>query len=163
MSRLFEKQYAPLVVLIISAGALATAFVAQYLFDLPPCKLCIYQRWPFALAIGFGFLGHSWRNKSLFLTIITALLAITLAVNSGIAIFHVGVEQGWWLGLSGCTAEVGSAKTIEQLRAQILNAPIVRCDEIAWSLFGISMAGYNALLCAALATFSGSQLFRKES
>jgi disulfide bond formation protein DsbB len=33
----------------------------------------------------------------------------------------------------------------------LLNAPLTRCDEIPWSLFGVSMAGWNALVSAGAA------------
>jgi disulfide bond formation protein DsbB len=71
-------------------------------------------------------------------------------VGAGIAVFHVGVEQHWWAGTAACGSTL-SATSVEALRAQILAAPVVRCDQPAWSLLGISMAGYNALISAALA------------
>jgi len=160
-SFLARKQTA-LMAALISATALAAAFIGQYGFDLHPCTLCIYQRWPFVVAIALGLAGAivGRRHPSVF-TAILVLLALTFAADTGIAAFHVGVEQGWWQGLSSCSAEVGTAKTVEQLRAQILAAPIVRCDDIAWSLFGISMAGYNVLLCLGLAVYCAFQARRK--
>ena len=62
----------------------------------------------------------------------------------------MGVEQGWWEGTSGC-GSISTTDDLAALRAQIMNAPIVRCDEVAWSLFGISMAGYNVLYSLAAA------------
>jgi disulfide bond formation protein DsbB len=157
------RRQTALVALLVSVSALAAAFIGQYGFDLHPCTLCIYQRWPFAIAIVIGLLGMRIvdRRPEVY-TLILALLAFTFAIDTGIAAFHVGVEQGWWQGLSGCSAEVGTAKTLEQLRAQILAAPVVRCDDIAWSLFGVSMAGYNVLLCAGLAAYCALQAWRKE-
>jgi disulfide bond formation protein DsbB len=156
------RRQTALLAALVSATALAAAFTGQFGFDLHPCTLCIYQRWPFAVAIGLGLIGAIMaRRQPPVFTLILALLALTFATNTGIAAFHVGVEQGWWQGLSGCSAEVGTAKTIEQLRAQILAAPIVRCDDIAWSLFGISMAGYNVLLCLGLAGYCAIQAWRK--
>jgi disulfide bond formation protein DsbB len=32
----------------------------------------------------------------------------------------------------------------------VMAAPVVRCDVVPWSLFGISMAGYNVVISLAL-------------
>ena len=154
-----ESERLPWLVLLVSVAALAFAFISQYGFDLHPCQLCIYQRWPFAITIVLGAAALLWRDhRKLFL----AAIALTFVANAGIAGFHVGVEQGWWQGLSGCSAETGTATSLEELRKQIMSAPIVRCDEIAWSLFGISMAGYNVLLCLIMAGLLIRGLTKKE-
>jgi disulfide bond formation protein DsbB len=79
---------------------------------------------------------------------VLALAALALAVNVGLAIFHVGVEQGWFALPESCSA-VGAAVTVEDLRAQLAAAP-ARCDEVALSLLGLSLAAWNGLLAAAL-------------
>jgi disulfide bond formation protein DsbB len=137
-----------------SATALAAAFIGQYLFDLQPCVLCIYQRWPYALAIAVCLGGRTpWaRGAAQWVLLLTAL---ALAVNAGIAVYHVGVEQHWWLGSEACVGPGGAAQTLEALRAQIMATPVTRCDEIAFSLFGVSMAGYNVLFSLGLALYAG--------
>ncbi len=75
-------------------------------------------------------------------------------VGAGLAAFHVGVEQHWWAGTAECGANFGPAGSVEELRRRLLAQAVVRCDEVAWSLFGISMAGYNFLLSLALAVFA---------
>lgn len=67
--------------------------------------------------------------------------------------FHVGVEQRWWEGISTCSSAVGITDTVNDALDAIMNAPLIRCDEIAWSLFGVSMAGYNFILATALTVF----------
>lgn len=132
---------------ILSAATLGMAFLAQYGFGLAPCELCLWQRWPYAAAILLGI--AAWKiaaMRPLFL----GLLALAFATDSAIAVFHVGVEQKWWQGLSGCTAGP-TATSLEALRAQVLSAPVVRCDEAAFTFLGLSMAGWNALWAALLA------------
>ena len=94
---------APLAILIASAGALGSAFTAQYLFGLEPCVLCIYQRWPFAIAIAIAagalLLVRSGRSPRWLL----ALAGLVFIANSAIAFYHVGVEQHWWQGTAECT------------------------------------------------------------
>ena len=71
-------------------------------------------------------------------------------ITAGIGFFHAGVEQGWWEGPSTCTSgDIGGLST-EELMNQIMAAPLVRCDEIPWEMFGLSMAGWNAAISAVL-------------
>src|SRR5579885_817057 len=139
----------PLLVLVASAGALATAFAAQYWGGLAPCVLCLYQRWPYAIAIVLGllalWLGGRARGW------VVALAGLVFLVGGGIAVFHVGVEHGWWQGTTECGASGPPAQSIEALRAKLMAAPVVRCTDVAWSFAGVSMAGFNAIASAILA------------
>ena len=144
----------PALILAASVAVLAGAFLFQYAGGLAPCVLCIYQRYPYGVAIALSALALILANGR---TRGAALLACAAAflVGAGIAVFHIGVEQHWWQGTAACTGgDAGPAGSLEALRAQIMAAPVVRCDQIAWSLFGISMAGYNALISSALALVS---------
>ncbi|MCZ6522408.1 MAG: disulfide bond formation protein B [Alphaproteobacteria bacterium] len=151
-----QPRHAPLLILLASLAVLGGAFAFQYIGGLDPCILCIYQRFPYGATIGLGaialVLAHRGRRGAL--PWLLGLSAIAFAVGGGIAAYHVGVEQHWWRGTAACGASGAVATTIEELRRQIMNAPIVRCDEVPWSLFGVSMAGYTVLMSAALATFS---------
>ena len=142
--------WAGLALAAASAAALALAFAGQYGFDLQPCVLCVWQRWPHAAAILLGLAAWGLRGRPAAATAALLLAVVAELATGGVGVFHVGVEQGWWQG----TAECGSttaANDLAALKAQILNQPIVRCDEVAFAVFGISMAGWNALLAAGLA------------
>lgn len=137
-----------------AAAALAVALTAQYAFGMLPCELCIYQRWPLlAIAVlgAGGALVLRYRPNTGLARGLVLSCALIFLLDAGIAGFHVGVEQGWWTGSSSCTAPSAEGASLAELRAQIMNAPVVRCDEVAFSLFGVSMAGYNLLFCLALA------------
>jgi disulfide bond formation protein DsbB len=142
--------------LLASAAILGGAFAFQYLDGLAPCILCWWQRYAHMAAIALAVLAvaASARGSSTAGWILVALTGLALLAGAGIAGFHVGVEQHWWAGTAECGSNVGGAGGIDELRARLLAQPIVRCDEIAWSLFGISMAGYNFLLSLALAAFA---------
>jgi disulfide bond formation protein DsbB len=138
-----------------SAAALASAFASQYIGGLQPCILCLYQRVPYGAvmaisALGLGLSGATPPPRRVIVGL-AVLCAVAFVINAGIAAYHVGVEQHWWQGTEGCVGAGGAARTIEELRAQILAAPIVRCDEVPWSLFGVSLAGYNVLASLGLA------------
>lgn len=129
-----------------SAALLIAAFLFQHLGGMAPCKLCIWQRYPHVIAVGLGAMTLLLPRASLILA--GAAAALT---TSAIGLYHVGVEQGWWQGPSTCSAGPVGGVSTEELFNQIMTAPLVRCDEIPWSLFGLSMAGWNALISLALA------------
>ncbi len=137
---------------LASVGALGGALVSQYFFSLQPCVLCVYQRWPYVAVIILALAGLALAKK-LGVCVFQLLIATGFAVTSGIGMFHVGVEQGWWKGTSECVADTAKTLSLDELRSQIMSAPLVKCNEIAWELFGISMAGYNVLFAGAMALF----------
>jgi disulfide bond formation protein DsbB len=157
---------APLLVAHGSAALLLGAMAFQYWGGLAPCVLCLWQRWPHGIAIAAGLVGMYLIRQRRFQGAGWATLAaaVALAVTAAIGGYHVGVEQHWWQGTAACGATGPAATDAASLREQLLRAPIVRCDEIAWSLFGISMAGWNMILSAALAAagaFGGLALVRR--
>ena len=129
-----------------SLGMMIAALGFQYIGELPPCKMCYWQRYPHIAAIGIGVLFLLFAYRGFLL--LGALSALTTGV---IGVYHVGVEQKWWQGPDTCTASSTAELNVDQLLVQIMTAPLVRCDEIAWSLMGISMAGWNAIVSFALA------------
>lgn len=143
----------------VSAAILGTALASQLFGGLEPCVLCIYQRYPYAVAIGlsgvgFGLSGQA-RMPGIVFAALAGLCAAAFLANAGIAAYHVGVEQHWWAGTAACTGNIGTATNVEALRTQLPAAPVVPCDEVSWSLFGVSMAGYNFIASIALAGVSG--------
>lgn len=144
--------------LVAAAVILGAAYISQYGFGYAPCELCWYQRYPYMLVIVIAAIAFITRNRHDielkraargFLIIITLLLFLDAAV----AFFHVGVEQLWWKGLSSCSVSFSDGASNDDILETILNANAVRCDEVQWSLFGISMAGYNFLIALGLAIF----------
>lgn len=130
-----------------SAALLGGAFAFQYIGGLAPCQLCLWQRWPHAAAILIGVVAlvTGWRG-------LAWLGALAALATAGIGIFHVGVEQLWWEGLASCTAgSIEGISTVDLLDPTKDVAAVVRCDEIAWQMLGISMAGWNAILSLILA------------
>jgi disulfide bond formation protein DsbB len=140
----------PGLILIATLGSIALlggAFAFQYIGGLAPCQLCLWQRWPHAAAILIGLIAllTGWRG-------LAWAGALAMLATAGIGVFHVGVEQLWWEGLATCTAgSIEGISTADLLDPTKDVAAVVRCDEIAWSLFGISMAGWNAILSLGLA------------
>ncbi len=129
-----------------SAALLLAALGFQHFGGLPPCKLCIWQRYPHVVAICIGAMALVFGVR--LLPWIGALAALT---TGGIGVYHTGVERGWWKGPSTCTSGDITGLSADQLMEQIMTAPVVRCDEVPWELLGLSMASWNAVAALALA------------
>jgi disulfide bond formation protein DsbB len=134
-----------LVAALGSAGLLAGAYIFQAL-GYAPCKLCYWQRWPHFAAVGIGALALALGLRAL-----AALGALAAGATGAIGIYHTGVERGWWQGPTACSSGPVGGMSAEDLLDQIMAAPLVRCDEVAWSLLGLSMASWNAILSLGLA------------
>jgi len=128
-----------------SAALLLGALGFQYLGGLAPCPLCITQRWPHLAAVLIAVLAYFIPQRVLALA-----GAAAAAVTSGVGLYHFGVERRWWEGPDTCTSGDVGGKSPAELLDQIMAAPVVRCDEIAWDFLGISMAGWNAIASALL-------------
>ena len=129
---------ANIVALVVPAALMAGALGSQIFGGLYPCEMCHWQRWPHEAAIGIAILAFFVKLPAR--TILVALAAVAILISGGIGIFHAGVEYHWWEGLTTCsnTAAGGSL-------ADIMKAPLIRCDVPQWTFAGISLAGFNAL------------------
>src|SRR6266853_1280642 len=131
-------------VLIASAIVLGTALLSQYWGGLAPCELCLLQRWPWAAAIVVSLVLVLVGERAR-LDWVALVLGLVFATSVVFAFYHVGVEQHGFAGPSACTAASGGATTLEQMKQQILGTAPVLCDRPAWTLFGVSLAGWNLL------------------
>lgn len=153
--------YAALLLLAAGVGSLAFALTMQYGFHVLPCHLCLIQRVPFgvgALLALFAIVVRPYGNPTRWL--LGAIAALYLA-NFGIAIFHSGIERHWWEWQSSCTGSLLSHASVEELRQALLGTPVVRCDEISWTLFGLSMANWNVPFSLALSLFAAASAARR--
>ena len=138
---------------VLGSGALlAGAYYFQYVMGLQPCEMCLWQRWPHMVAIAAGLVALASLVVSPRLTIGLVVVAIAaLVATSAIGVFHVGVENHWWAGPQACSGTIPQGLSAEELKKYLFSAKMVRCDQTAWSMWGVSMAGWNAILSALLA------------
>ncbi|MDA0652715.1 MAG: disulfide bond formation protein B [Proteobacteria bacterium] len=146
---------AALYVAFAAAALLATVFVMEYGFGVAPCQLCLLQRWPHGAVIPLAALAFLPAISDSGRRALLLLCAVAFATTAGIGIYHVGVEEGIFAGPSACSGGI-TGDSIEELRRKLMAAPVVKCNEVAWALFGISLAGYNVLASSALAVFSAA-------
>ncbi len=147
-------QTARLLALGVPVALLGGALISQYVGHLYPCELCWYQRYPHIAAIPLAALAFIVPGRPA-RGVLVALAGVAILISGAIGVFHAGVEYHWWQGFTECTSTMSGPVTLES----IMNAPIVRCDVAQWRLFGISLAGYNALFSigGAIAIFAMMQ------
>lgn len=150
----FDKlQLARLIALLLPLALLGGAMGSEYIGGLTPCEMCYWQRYPHGAAIilaGLSFTAPAGSPRSRTLVI---LAAAAIAISGAIGVYHAGVELDIFEGFTTCTTAVSG--TGADLLKEIMNAPLVRCDQVQFSFLGISMAGWNAILSlgGALAIF----------
>ena len=130
-----------------SALLLGGAFVFQAM-GYAPCPMCLWQRYPHAIAIVIGAIAFALPGR-----VLPAVGALAALTTAGIGIFHTGVERGWWEGPSTCTSGPVDGLTPQELMDQILAAPLVQCDQVAWEMLGLSMASWNAAISFTFVAF----------
>jgi disulfide bond formation protein DsbB len=133
---------AAILAFLLPTALLGGALIGQYGFGLYPCEMCMWQRWPHLAAIILAFLALMLRSKSGSMLMVAAA-AMAILISGLIGGFHAGVEYDWWEGITSCATNLAAGGNMLD---SIMNAPLVRCDVAPWSLFGISLAGYNFLL-----------------
>jgi disulfide bond formation protein DsbB len=126
---------------LVPVALLGGAYIAQYGFGLPPCEMCWWQRYPHFAAIGIGLLAFAMQPARVW-TVLAGLAIITSGLIGG---YHAGVEYGWWEGITACTAA-----PLSGIDAMDFTTPLIRCDVAPWSLFGISLAGFNFLISSTM-------------
>ena len=135
----------PWIVVLSSAVALAAALVSQYGFGLHPCALCLYQRWPYGIAIALCLVAATRPPAGRARMGLLAASAVVLWLGTLVAAYHVGVEQGWWLDTLACGGVAIPDGDPQAVLDQLLAREVVSCDVVTFSVFGVSMAGYNVL------------------
>jgi len=143
---------------IASAAMLAIAHGFETFGHLAPCELCLHQREGYWAELWVSVIGYGvarWRHplaKPLLL-----LVALVFLGETVMAAYHAGVEWKWWPGPARCTGGRQSTADLSASMALLLSGAkthIVRCDEAAWRMLGVSMAGWNALAALALTVAS---------
>lgn len=154
MTSLTALSRARLIAILTPVLLLGGALLSQYGFGLHPCEMCMWQRWPHVAAIVVALIAIVLRCKPGLSAVATALAAFAILTSGAIGAFHAGVEYHWWQGITACSVPPIGGDPQDILNS-IMNAPLTRCDVAPWSLLGISLAGYNAILsvAAALAIF----------
>lgn len=158
MTALHKARILALVVpLLLMAGALGS----QYIGGLYPCEMCHWQRWPHEIAIAVALVAFALSGKPSASRALTAIAAVAILASGAIGVFHAGVEYGWWQGLTTCSTSPAAGGSDADILANIWATPLIRCDQAQWELFGISLAGFNAIFSIGAAAIIFALLARR--
>ncbi|HJQ58340.1 MAG TPA: disulfide bond formation protein B [Vineibacter sp.] len=161
-ARLTSPDLAAAVALFGSGALLLGALGFQYLAGYPPCSLCYWQRYGHIAVLLLAWLALLPLGRGGQLALL-ALAGVALFATAGIAIYHVGVEWKWWAGPASCTTASMTGLSIEETLRALRRRPVVPCDTVVWSLLGLSMAGWNAVLSGALGAAVLAMAWRRAS
>src|SRR5262249_50038431 len=140
-------------------AALAGAWIIQFL-GYKPCPLCLEERIPYYAAVPGGLMAaYLMRKAPKLAAAVLAAVSAALLYNAGVGVYHAGAEWHFWPGPDTCTGDAIKATSSLAKRLQ-QNTSVVRCDEAALRIFGLSLAGYSALISAGLACLGSAALFR---
>ena len=138
------KKYWVVIILLVSSLAIISALIAEHVFNILPCQMCLYQRYSYYLIIIFSFIYIV--SKKISLTWYYWISTLFFSIGLFFALWHVGIEQKIIPGLPGCSGTIQKSQSLKELKDQILNQNIISCDEITWSFMGLSAATLNSLL-----------------
>jgi disulfide bond formation protein DsbB len=156
---------AALAIFALSALTLAGAWFFQLVLKLPPCPLCLQQRIPYHIVIPLSLLmviAALARAPQKLLTVGFLVILVAVLCGAALGAYHAGVEWHWWPGPTDCSGPVTDLKAGGALLNQLQSINVVRCDEAAWRLFGLSLAGYNVLISLVLAAIAGFGLLARK-
>jgi disulfide bond formation protein DsbB len=141
--------------LTLSVVAIAVAWVFELGFGYVPCKLCLWQRWPYYAGIPVIFAGIlmiTRENGVGFARLLAGVGALLFAANALLGLYHAGVEWKFWPGPADCGGRLFSGpQSALDFRKALETARMVSCTEAPWRLLGLSFAGWNAVISATLA------------
>ncbi len=126
-----------IIIFIISLLSLLIALYIEFFLGYQPCKLCVYQRIPYLIAIFLTFLGISY-SKNLIWLYTLLLVFFSSFLLSG---YHFGIEQEIFKEFSGCTGN--SVNIIDKNELlKLLNSEVNSCKNVDFRIFGLSKKKY---------------------
>ena len=149
MQKQINKIYL-ITILVFVSLILISAFIIEHGFDYQPCKLCLYQRIPYIVAIFVSFVGYNYYENDKILLLIILIFALSFLISG----YHYGIEQNIFVEFSGCATnnlDITDKKTLlKTLSDNIPNS----CKDVNFKLFGISLAGINSVLSLLIVIYS---------
>lgn len=153
-----RRESALLVAFTLGLVSILAALGFEHLGGYVPCKLCLWQRWPYYLGVPLTMAGVLTIQREGLVGIgrvLAGLCAVIFLISLGLGIYHAGVEWAFWPGPADCGGKIVTGPaSVSDFRATLESAKSIRCDEAAWRLFGLSFAGWNALVSAMIAGFA---------
>ena len=149
MIKFFSTKNFYLTILLISIITIISAIYVEYIIGAKPCKLCLYQRFPYILSIFLSFFAYIFQNKRFWIYLIIFNFLISFFLSS----YHVGIENNIFPEFSGCTVENLSVVD-KELLLETLNDITPNCKDVTFTIIGLSLATINAIISLLIVVIS---------
>ena len=144
---------------LISSFMIISAFYLEYFHGALPCDLCITQRWFHGAIIAYSAIIIFILNKTSISKKLLLLVVTILWLSSSVAgLYHYGIEMNFWTGPDGCSSNIDFSK---DTLTYLLNKSPIKCDEVMFEIFGLSLAGWNAVTSFFIFLLASILLFNK--
>jgi len=131
---------------LISLCILGTTFILEHFFEIPVCRMCMLERYPYAVATLLGVLFYMFSDPTILHRWARYLLIATFIVSTGLSFYHMGLEHNWFDLPEFCKGSSLKLDTVEALRAQILSqTTVIPCNVVSLRLFFLSLAEWNGI------------------
>lgn len=133
-------------------GALAFEYIGKY----APCPLCLEQRYAYYASVPLLFVALVLLSSGVNRTaaLVFGLVALAFLANAALGVYHAGAEWRFWPGPDSCTGAQGITTSAGNLLETLKETTVVRCDEPALRILGVSLAGWNAVVSFVLFVLS---------
>jgi disulfide bond formation protein DsbB len=142
------------IIAVVGALTICTVLYFQFVMGLAPCPLCLEQRYAYYFCVPLAvmlFLGANHGASSKAMIAGFAVIAAFMLWNSGLGVYHAGIEWKLWQGPTDCSGPIDKFGAASNILKQLQNISLVRCDEASWRFLGISLAGWNVPVSLGLA------------
>lgn len=138
---------------VLGVATILGALGSQVFGGLQPCELCLEQRMAYYYGLPILLVVLiTWNRLPLAVWYIAMAIVTAIFVwGTYMGAYHAGVEWSFWPGPTACTG-VGGELDFNSLNSM---TPVIGCDVVQFRLFGISLAGYNALISLAIVALLG--------
>jgi disulfide bond formation protein DsbB len=143
---MLTSKNAALAVLVIAAATIIGAWIFEFA-GYAPCPLCLQQRWAYYALIPLAAIAATAapaRRPILGLMVPIAIASMIFGI------YHSGVEWKWWRGPGTCAGSLDAGTLLPSLD----NTPVISCEDAALRIFGLSLAGWNAVISLAMAVIA---------
>ncbi len=145
---------AALAITLIASATIAGAWIFEA-FGYLPCELCLKQRWAYYIGVPLAALTTliAARSEKAARPLLW-LLALLFIGSMIFGVYHAGVEWRFWEGPTACTGAATAVGSMDDFMKQLQTTQVVQCDKVAIRILGLSLAGWNAVISAAMAALA---------
>ncbi len=138
---------------LASAATVGAAWWLQWR-GYVPCELCLKERIPYYATVPIAVLLAGVPLSPQRRRLGFAMLAVLFVAGAVLSVYHTGVEAKLWAGPTACSGAMTAPAAVGDFLKQLNTISVVRCDEAALKVLGLSLAAWNAIVAFGLAVVS---------